>query len=167
MGASGTKAAAATTSIWQHHVLDGYNLQDDTLWLFFIFHLCGYQCWLLCCSGVYHPIWVCYQYYWSTSTDSIWNPQWKPHIFMTDCSEAEEISALESCFPSATVYLWFSLGASLERWMKDHKHGLNLSEGEWLLNQLRVCAWAQSAHPDKGLPPDHHFQEAVKVLQSS
>ena len=30
--ASGTMAAAATTSIiWQHYVLDGCNLQDDTL----------------------------------------------------------------------------------------------------------------------------------------
>ena len=30
VGASGTMAAAATTSIWQHHVLDGCSLQDDT-----------------------------------------------------------------------------------------------------------------------------------------
>ena len=96
-----------------------------------------------------------------------WNPQWKPQFFMTDCSEAE-ISALESCFPSATVYLCdFHREQAWERWTKDHKHGLNPSEGEWLLDQLRVCAWAQSAHPDEGLPPDHHFQEAVKVLQSS
>lgn len=96
-----------------------------------------------------------------------WNPQWKPQFFMTDCSEAE-ISALESCFPSATVYLCdFHWEQAWERWTKDHKHSLNQSEGEWLLDQLRVCAWAPSANPDEGLPPDHHFQEVVKVLQSS
>ena len=40
-----------------------------------------------------------------------WNPQWKPQFFITDCSEAE-ISALESCFPSTTVYLCdFSTGS--------------------------------------------------------
>ena len=80
---------------------------------------------------------------------------------MTDCSEAE-ISALESCFPSATVYLCdFHQEQAWERWTKD---GLNPNEGEWLHDQLQMCAWAQSAHPDEGLPPDHHFQEA---LQSS
>ena len=86
---------------------------------------------------------------------------------MTDCSEAE-IGALESCFPSATVYLCdFHREQAWEHWTKDHKHGPNPSEGEWLLDQLQVCVWAPSAHPDEGLPLDHHFQETVKILQSS
>ena len=96
-----------------------------------------------------------------------WNPQWKPQFFMTDCSEAE-ISALESCFPNTTVYLCdFHREQAWERWTKDHKHGLNPDEGQWLLDQLRTCAWAPSACPDKGVPTDHHFQQAVKALQSS
>ena len=96
-----------------------------------------------------------------------WNPQWKPQFFMTDCSEAE-ISALESCFPNTTVYLCdFHREQAWERWTKDHKHGLNPDEGQWLLDQLRNCAWAPSACPDEGVPTDHHFQQAVKALQSS
>ena len=98
---------------------------------------------------------------------SSWNPQWKPHFFMTDCSEAE-IGAIESCFPTTTVYLCdFHREQAWERWTKDHKHGLHPGEGEWLLDQLRACAWAPSAHPNEELPLDYHFQEAVKVLQSS
>ena len=93
-----------------------------------------------------------------------WNPQWKPKFFMTDCSEAE-ISALESCFPNTTVYLHRE--QAWERWTKDHKHGLNPDEGRWLLDQLRTCAWAPSVRQDEGVPTDHHFQQAVKVLQSS
>ena len=93
-----------------------------------------------------------------------WNPQWKPKFFMTDCSEAE-ISALESCFPNTTVYLHRE--QAWERWTKDHKHGLNPDDGQWLLDQLQTCARAPLVRQDEGVPTDHHFQQAVKALQSS
>ena len=96
-----------------------------------------------------------------------WNPKWNPSYFMTDYSEAE-IGALENCFPSATVYLCdFHREQAWERWTKDTKHGLSSTDSEWLLDQLRACAWAPSATADEGLPSDHYYQQAVQALKSS
>ena len=67
-----------------------------------------------------------------------WNPKWNPNYFMTDYSEAE-ISALETCFPNATVYLCdFHQEQAWERWTKDIKHGLSSTDSEWLFDQLRA-----------------------------
>ena len=75
---------------------------------------------------------------------------------MTDFSEAE-ILALETCFPNLAVYLCdFYWEQAWERWMKDGTHGLS-SEKEWLLDQLRACAWAPSANPSDRVQPDHHY----------
>jgi len=96
-----------------------------------------------------------------------WNPKWNPSYFMTDYSEAE-IGALETCFPNATVYLCdFHREQAWERWTRDSKHGLSSTDSEWLLDQLRACAWAPSASNDEGLPSDHHYQQAVQALKSS
>jgi hypothetical protein len=96
-----------------------------------------------------------------------WNPSWKPKFFMTDYSEAE-ITALEACFPGVTVYLCdFHREQAWERWTRDSKHGLSSVDAEWLLDQLRACAWAPSATPDENQPLDHHYQQAVCVLKSS
>ena len=96
-----------------------------------------------------------------------WNPKWNPSYFMTDYSEAE-ISALETCFPNATVYLCdFHREQAWERWTRDTKHGLSSTDSEWLLDQLRACAWAPSANADEGLKSDHHYQQAVRALKSS
>ncbi len=54
-----------------------------------------------------------------------------------------------------------------ERWVKDRKHGLSTLDSAWLLDQLRVCAWTPSAAPGEQVPSDHHFQQAVDVLQRS
>lgn len=71
-----------------------------------------------------------------------WNPEWKPSFFMCDYSEAE-IGALESAFPTSTVYICdFHREQSWGRWVKDHKHGLTSDEGDELLDLLRSCAWA-------------------------
>jgi len=97
----------------------------------------------------------------------VWNPEWNPNYFMTDFSEAE-ILALETSFPNTNVYLCdFHREQAWERWVKDGSHGLNSAEQDWLLNQLRACAWAPSADPEESLPSDHHYQEAVATLQSS
>ena len=94
-----------------------------------------------------------------------WNPDWKPAYFMTDYSEAE-ICALEKSFPCSTVYLCdFHREQAWERWVKDKNHGLNTSDAEWLLSQLRACAWARSATADEGVPSDHHSQQAVVALR--
>ena len=86
---------------------------------------------------------------------------------MTDYSEAE-ILALETCFPSVTVYLCdFHREQAWERWVKDGTHSLSSSEKDWLLSQLRACAWAPSADPSDGQHPDHHYQNAVTTLKSS
>ena len=96
-----------------------------------------------------------------------WNPNWKPNFFMTDYSEAE-IAALEASFPGTIVYLCdFHREQAWERWTKDRKHGLSTLEAEWLLNQLRACAWAPSAAPGEGVPADYYFQQAVEALQHS
>lgn len=96
-----------------------------------------------------------------------WNPSWKPRFFMTDYSEAE-IAALEACFPGVTVYLCdFHREQAWERWTRDSKHGLSSVDAEYLLDQLRACAWAPSATPEETLPLDHHYQQAVSVLKSS
>lgn len=72
-----------------------------------------------------------------------WNPTWNPRYFMTDYSEAESV-ALESVFPSTTIYLCdFHREQAWDRWIKDRKHGLTQHEGEELLALLRACAWAQ------------------------
>ena len=54
-----------------------------------------------------------------------------------------------------------------ERWIRDKTHRLSASDAEWLLTQLRACAWAPSATPDERLPVDHHFQQAVTAMQES
>ena len=96
-----------------------------------------------------------------------WNPSWKPKYFMTDYSEAE-IAALETCFPDVTVYLCdFHREQAWERWTRDSKHGLSATDSEWLLDQLRACAWASSTTPGESLPPHHHYQQAVQALKSS
>jgi hypothetical protein len=96
-----------------------------------------------------------------------WNPEWKPSYFMTDFSEAE-ILALETCFPDVNVYLCdFHREQAWERWVKDSTHGLSSSEKDWLLDQLRACAWAPSADPRDSQHPDHHYQNAVATLKSS
>lgn len=96
-----------------------------------------------------------------------WNPTWKPSFFMTDYSEAE-IVALEASFPDTNVYLCdFHREQAWERWVKDRKHGLSTSDAEWLLDQLRACAWAPSVALGEQLPPDHHFQQVVASLKQS
>ena len=54
-----------------------------------------------------------------------------------------------------------------ERWVKDSKHGLSASEADWLLDQLRACAWAPLASSSDGKPQDFHFKMAVQILQNS
>ena len=96
-----------------------------------------------------------------------WNSYWKPSFFMTDFSEAE-ITALEASFPGTTVYLCdFHREQAWERWTKDRKHGLSTLDAEWLLVQHRSCAWAPSAAVDEQVPADHHFRQAIEVLQCS
>ena len=91
-----------------------------------------------------------------------WNPNWKPKYFMTDYSEAE-ITSLESCFPGVTVYLCdFHREQAWERWTRDSKHGLSSVDAEWLLDQVRACAWAPSTTPDENKPLNHHYQQAVQ-----
>ena len=96
-----------------------------------------------------------------------WNTNWKPKYFMTDYSEAE-IAAIETCIPDVTVYLCdFHREQAWERWTRDSKHGLSALDSEFLLDQLRACAWAPSPTPDEQLPSHHHYQQAVEVLKSS
>ncbi len=84
-----------------------------------------------------------------------WNPEWSPLFFMTDYSDAE-ITAIESVFPQCRVYLCdFHREQCWERWMKDKKHGLSLTDGEILLAMLRKCAWA--APGSDGLSLDHYY----------
>ena len=57
-----------------------------------------------------------------------WNPLWSPTYFMCDYSKAE-ILAIETAFPTATVYLCdFHREQSWERWVKNHQHGLTDDE---------------------------------------
>lgn len=93
-----------------------------------------------------------------------WNPAWSPRYFMTDYSEAE-IVALEEVFPSTSVYLCdFHREQSWDRWVRDRKHGLSLSEGEELLTFLRACAWAPPIDSNNGIDS---YELAVKDLQQS
>ena len=86
---------------------------------------------------------------------------------MTDYSEAE-ILALETCFPYVTVYLCdFHREQAWERWVKNGAHELSTSEQDWLLSQLRACAWAPSADLNDNKLRDYHYQEAVATLTSS
>ena len=96
-----------------------------------------------------------------------WNPDWHPKFFMTDYSEAE-IGALEASFPGTTVYLCdFHREQAWERWVRDKKHGLSSEDAEWLLDQLRACAWAPSADPSAKEPQDYHFKQATDALKHS
>ena len=96
-----------------------------------------------------------------------WNPEWCPNYFMTDFSEAE-IQALESSFPSSTIYLCdFHREQAWERWARDKSHGLSSTESELLLDHLRACAWASSVDDDPTLPHDYHYQQALKVLKET
>lgn len=96
-----------------------------------------------------------------------WNPDWHPKFFMTDYSEAE-IGALEASFPGTTVYLCdFHREQAWERWVRDKKHGLSSEDAEWLLDQLRACAWAPSADPSAKEPQDYHFKQATDALKRS
>ena len=93
-----------------------------------------------------------------------WNPNWKPQYFMTDYSEAELV-ALESVFPTTTVYLCdFHREQAWDRWVKDHKHGLSPVEAEELLTLLRACAWAQ---PSKDGNLASGYDLAVQDLKKS
>ena len=84
---------------------------------------------------------------------------------MSDFSEAE-IGALEAVIPSTVVYECdFHCEQAWERWVKDSKHGVSASDSDWLLDQLRACAWAPLATPSEGVPFHHHFQQAVSVFK--
>ena len=86
---------------------------------------------------------------------------------MTDYSEAE-IRALEASFPGTTVYLCdLHREQAWERWVRDKKHGLSSEDAEWLLDQLRDCAWAPSADPSATEPQDYHFKQATDALKRS
>ena len=94
-----------------------------------------------------------------------WNPDWKPKYFMIDFSDAE-IVAVESVFPESQVYLCdFHREQCWERWAKDKKHGLSLTDSEILLGKLRSCAWAPPG--SGGLPIDCHFLQAVEKLKKT
>lgn len=98
-----------------------------------------------------------------------WNPEWiKPSFFMCDYSEAE-IGALESAFPTSTVYICdFHREQSWSRWAKDHKHGLTADERDELLDLLRSCAWAPPClNTTEELPEDHFYLQAVERLKAS
>ena len=93
-----------------------------------------------------------------------WNPGWNPRFFMSDYSEAE-LSAVESVFPSTKVYLCdFHREQAWLRWTRNQKHGLTFSEGENLLDMLRVCAWAP---PTDGSDPGLQYLAAVDTLKKS
>ena len=96
-----------------------------------------------------------------------WNPQWRPNYFMTDYSEAE-LQAIESSFPSTTIYLCdFHREQSWERWVKDHHHGIAHSDQNTVLTLLRNCATAPPAGIYDSLSRDHNYQKAVENLKSS
>lgn len=50
-----------------------------------------------------------------------WNPDWKPAHFMCDYAE-EEISAIESVFTEAFVYLWLPSGTSMGTMVESYSH---------------------------------------------
>ena len=95
-----------------------------------------------------------------------WNPEWKPSFFMCDYSEAE-IGALESAFPTSTVYICdFHREQSWGRWVKDHKHGLTSDEADELLDLLRGCARAPPCFNEEQTE-DHSYLQAVEHLKTS
>ena len=95
-----------------------------------------------------------------------WNPLWSPSYFMCDYSEAE-ILAIETAFPTATVYLCdFHREQSWERWVKNHQHGLTDDEASQLLVLLRDCAWASPCQDDEN-PQEHYYNLAVIRLKAS
>ena len=96
-----------------------------------------------------------------------WNPDWHPKFYMTNYSEAE-IGALEASFPGTTVYLCdFHREQAWEKWVRDKKHSLSSEDAEWLLDQLRACAWAPSVDPSSKEPQDYHFKQTTDALKSS
>ena len=96
-----------------------------------------------------------------------WNPQWRPNYFMTDYSEAE-LQAIESSFPSTTIYLCdFHREQSWERWVKDHHHGIEHIDQDTVLTLHRNCATAPPAGIYDSLSRDHNYQKAVENLKSS
>ena len=95
-----------------------------------------------------------------------WNPQWSPTYFMCDYSEAE-ILAIETAFPTATVYLCdFHREQSWERWVKSHQHGLTDDEASQLLDLLRDCAWACPCHDNEN-SQEYYYNQAVERLKTS
>ena len=92
-----------------------------------------------------------------------WNPEWKPSFFMCDYSEGE-IGALESAFPTSTVYICdFHREQSWGRWVKDHKHGLTTDEADELLDLLRGCAWALPCFNEQQTE-DYSYLQAVESI---
>ena len=66
---------------------------------------------------------------------------WCPLYFMCDYSEAELVALAEEVFPITTVYLCdFHREQAWDRWVRDHKHGLNQSEAEELLTFFRIIS---------------------------
>lgn len=95
-----------------------------------------------------------------------WNPKWQPKYFMSDYSDAE-LGAIEQAFPHCKVYLCdFHREQAWERWVRDRKHGLSVSDGDVLLSLLRNCAWAPPARNGQD-PPDNYYKEAEKQLKAS
>ena len=57
-----------------------------------------------------------------------WNPEWSQPLFMTDYSEAEQLT-INQFFPNSIVYLCnFHHEQTWERWVKNHKNGLSTDE---------------------------------------
>ena len=78
-----------------------------------------------------------------------------------------ELRAIEQQFPSCKVYLCdFHREQAWERWVRDRKHGLSVSDGDQLLSLLRNCAWASPAR-NGDVPPDKHYKEAEELLKES
>ena len=84
---------------------------------------------------------------------------------MTYFSEAE-VQAIESSFPSTTMYLCdLHHEQSWERWVKDHHHGIAHSDQDTILTLLRNCATAPPAGIYDSLSRDHNYQKAVENLK--
>ena len=85
---------------------------------------------------------------------------------MSDYSDAE-LGAIEQAFPHCKVYLCdFHREQAWERWVRDRKHGLSVSDGDVLLSLLRNCAWAPPARNGQD-PPDNYYKEAEKQPKAS
>ena len=97
-----------------------------------------------------------------------WNPRWNPNYFLSDYSDAE-LGAIEQTFPHCKVYLYlcdFHREQAWERWVRERKHGLSVSDGDVLLSLLRNCAWAPPARNGE-VQPDHNYREAENILKGS